>query len=256
MRDVLRALLPAKEARPAHDRFRTHWTNRRQVSLEWYHAWLLEPDAAVDQWTEAHANALRSLQIAEARSLLTWWADAALDDGDRAAMGGEVWARTHGTLANALCQTPAAARLDALTTASGHYRAALEVYTWEAFPQQWAMTQNNLGLAYRNLPTGDQGRNLQQAIDAFQAALEVYTREGAPFYYALAQENLGDALGLLFNETGDTARLGAARNAYATAAECFASVGMHDRAAQAEEGVEEIDGRLVQFAEGEAAEPE
>ncbi len=73
------------------------------------------------------------------------------------------------------------------------YKAALLVYTREAFPQQRATTQNNLATAYRNRIKGDIASNIENAIDLSNTALEVYTREAFPQDWAMTQNNLANA---------------------------------------------------------------
>ncbi|MEG4841024.1 CHAT domain-containing tetratricopeptide repeat protein, partial [Microcoleus sp. B9-D4] len=80
-----------------------------------------------------------------------------------------------------------------LELAIAAYKASLEVYTREAFPQDWAMTQNNLGNAYQDRIRGGKAENLELAIAAYKASLEVYTCEAFPFEWARSQNNLGAA---------------------------------------------------------------
>jgi CHAT domain-containing protein/tetratricopeptide (TPR) repeat protein len=70
------------------------------------------------------------------------------------------------------------------------WQQALEVYTFEAFPQQWADLQNNLAAAYIERIRGDRGDNLERAIAACQEALKVRTFEGFPQQWADTQNNL------------------------------------------------------------------
>jgi tetratricopeptide (TPR) repeat protein len=55
-----------------------------------------------------------------------------------------------------------------LEKAIAYYRAALEVRTREAFPQDWAMTQINLGTTYRDRIDGERAENIEAAIACYQ----------------------------------------------------------------------------------------
>jgi tetratricopeptide (TPR) repeat protein len=75
---------------------------------------------------------------------------------------------------------------------TGH-EIALNIFTFDAFPQQWAMTQNNLANAYRNRIRGDKAENLERAIAAYTEALKVYTFDAFPQQWAMTQNNLANA---------------------------------------------------------------
>ncbi|MBK4732539.1 CHAT domain-containing protein [Oxynema sp. CENA135] len=96
-------------------------------------------------------------------------------------------------LAVDLYQFPLGNRANNLEIAIACYRAALHVYTRDAFPQQWATTQNNLGTAYSDRIRGERGENLEEAIACFRAALQVCTRDAFPQDWATTQYNLGNA---------------------------------------------------------------
>jgi CHAT domain-containing protein len=96
-------------------------------------------------------------------------------------------------LSNRISEFPLGDKASNLENAIAAYKAALEVYTREALPQQWAMTQNNLGTAYSDRIQGDRADNLENAIAAYKAALEVLTREALPQDWAMTQNNLGNA---------------------------------------------------------------
>ena len=83
-------------------------------------------------------------------------------------------------------------RSDNLERAIRHYRAALEIYTLNTFPQNYANAQMHLGIAYRDRIAGDRRENLEQAIACQEAALEVYTLDAFPVHYARLQFNLGN----------------------------------------------------------------
>jgi hypothetical protein len=55
-------------------------------------------------------------------------------------------------------------RAENLELAIAAYKAALEIRTRSAFPEQWATTQNNLGNAYKNRILGERAENLELAI--------------------------------------------------------------------------------------------
>jgi hypothetical protein len=86
------------------------------------------------------------------------------------------------------------------------YRAALEVRTREALPQNWAATQANLSYALRGLgerQVGAEGvRSLSAAVEACRDALEVHTREALPRAWATTQAYLGNALQVLVSREG------------------------------------------------------
>ncbi len=67
-------------------------------------------------------------------------------------------------------------------------RAALEVYTREALPQNWAMTQYNLADALRNQAEIETGSKriqlLTMALAAKKAALKIITTDFYPEYHA------------------------------------------------------------------------
>jgi hypothetical protein len=67
------------------------------------------------------------------------------------------------------------------------YKAALEVHTHEAFPEQWAMTQSNLGGAYW------QAGQISEMLAAIKAGLRVFIREEFPGNWAENQMCLGIA---------------------------------------------------------------
>ncbi|MET0095207.1 CHAT domain-containing protein [Limnospira platensis] len=98
-----------------------------------------------------------------------------------------------GNFANLIAQLPLGRRADNLEIAIAALELALEVYSYEAFPEQWATIQNNLGNAYHNRIKGERADNLERAIAALELALEVYSREAFPEDWAMTQNNLGNA---------------------------------------------------------------
>jgi hypothetical protein len=59
-------------------------------------------------------------------------------------------------------------RKDNLEIAISCYQNALQIYTYEAFPEKWAETQNNLGNAYHKRIKGEKRDNLETAITYYQ----------------------------------------------------------------------------------------
>jgi len=74
-------------------------------------------------------------------------------------------------------QFPLENRANHIEIAIACYRAVLEVYTRDVFPERWAMTQNNLAVAYSDRIRGERSENLENAIACFRSTLEVYTRD-------------------------------------------------------------------------------
>ncbi len=74
------------------------------------------------------------------------------------------------------------------------YRAALQVYTREAYPDKWEYTMSNLGNALRLYTGGDRRQNLQEAIQVLNLVLQAAPREANPNAWAANQMNLGYAL--------------------------------------------------------------
>jgi CHAT domain-containing protein len=80
---------------------------------------------------------------------------------------------------------------------------ALNIFTFDAFPQQWAITQINLAVAYLYRIRGDKAENLEQAIAHCREALKVYTFDAFPQQWAITQINL--AVAYLYRIRGDKA---------------------------------------------------
>lgn len=103
----------------------------------------------------------------------------------------------------------------ALQDAVAAHRAALEVYTPEANPEEWPATQINLGAALRDLGNLTHGTDkITAAISAYQAVLDIYTPDANPERWAATQNNLGVALRDLGAKTSDTGSLRKAISAY------------------------------------------
>ncbi|MCA2703052.1 MAG: DUF3110 domain-containing protein [Microcystis sp. M179S2] len=73
------------------------------------------------------------------------------------------------------------------------YEIALNIFTFDAFPQEWAAIQNNLGAAYTNKIRGDKAENLERAIAFYNEALKVRTFDAFPQDWAATQYNLAAA---------------------------------------------------------------
>jgi tetratricopeptide (TPR) repeat protein len=93
-----------------------------------------------------------------------------------------------------------------LADAAAAHRAALEVYTRDALPQQWAAAQSNLGAALVRLGERQAGaeamRSLADAAAAHRAALEIRTRDALPQQWATTQKNLAIVLESLGRRQG------------------------------------------------------
>ena len=187
MRDTLRVRAGAQTP-TVHTWFLTHWTDRPDRSLAWFHRWTLDPAGALEEWRVQHAAALKDLRMVAARELVVRWADVTLDDADRRIIGDALWATTHWRLGTALVDTPFAPRRDALVSAIAHFEAALAVF--KPGTQDWAAAHVGAGNAYIQLPTGDRTENKRRAIDHYEAALRVYTEAAFPADWAAVQNNL------------------------------------------------------------------
>ena len=113
------------------------------------------------------------------------------------------WARTQNNLGLSLREqgirrVEKRAGLEVLGQAISAFRAALEIYTREALPQDWARTQNNMAVALRDQGIRSEGQAgqelLGQAANAYRAALEVYTRAILPVEWAMTKTNLAGVL--------------------------------------------------------------
>ncbi|MDJ0619501.1 MAG: CHAT domain-containing protein [Calothrix sp. MO_192.B10] len=98
-----------------------------------------------------------------------------------------------GNFSNRIQQFPLGNKANNMEIAITGYEIALEVYTFDAFPQQWATTQNNLAIAYRNRIRGERADNLENAIACYQEALKVRTFDAFPQQWATTQNNLATA---------------------------------------------------------------
>ncbi|MFM6220668.1 MAG: CHAT domain-containing protein, partial [Dolichospermum sp.] len=84
-----------------------------------------------------------------------------------------------------------------LEIAIAGYEIALNIFTFEAFPQYWAMTQNNLANAYSDRIRGDKAENLENAIASYHNALKILTKEANPLDCLQTARNLAN---LHYNE--------------------------------------------------------
>ncbi|MCT7986144.1 CHAT domain-containing protein [Laspinema sp. A4] len=102
------------------------------------------------------------------------------------------WALTQISLANAYQTRIKEEQAENLEQAIACYEQALQIYTYETFPEKWADTQNNLGGAYRSRIRGNREDNIECAIKYFKAALKVRKRSKNPYNWAMTQHNIGE----------------------------------------------------------------
>ena len=88
------------------------------------------------------------------------------------------------------------------------YRAALEVFTRERYPEHWGQTMNDLGVALVAIAERETGtERLKEAAFAYRAALKERTRDRAPLGWAQTQNNLGNVLAKIGERESNAARL-------------------------------------------------
>jgi CHAT domain-containing protein len=102
------------------------------------------------------------------------------------------WAALAVTVGAMLQEYPRGLRAIQMEWSRCAYEIALQVFTFEAAPQEWAGTQMNLGTAYSERIRGGRAANLEQAIAAYENALQVFTCKAAPWEWAQVQNNLGN----------------------------------------------------------------
>ncbi|NRB06586.1 MAG: hypothetical protein HRU34_04120 [Richelia sp.] len=92
-------------------------------------------------------------------------------------------------------QSLAPFNLARITDSIQAYQEALQVFTWEHYPQQYAILQNNIANAYLSKPMTREQQYAQQglAIQTFEAALQHINSIDHPREYAMLQSNLGNA---------------------------------------------------------------
>jgi tetratricopeptide (TPR) repeat protein len=76
------------------------------------------------------------------------------------------------------------------------YHQALQVFTWENYPQEYAILYNNIAIAYLSMPMTSDQEYLRQglAVQSFEVALKHINLIDHPQEYAMLQNNLGNAL--------------------------------------------------------------
>ena len=76
------------------------------------------------------------------------------------------------------------------------YQEALQVFTWDSYPQEYAILHNNIAIAYLSMSTGSQKQYLFEglAVQSFEVALKRINLIEHPREYAMLQNNLGNAL--------------------------------------------------------------
>jgi tetratricopeptide (TPR) repeat protein len=76
------------------------------------------------------------------------------------------------------------------------YQEALQVFTWEKYPQEYAILHNNIAIAYLSMPLSLEKESLRHAlaVQSFETALEHINLIDHPREYAMLHNNLGNAL--------------------------------------------------------------
>ncbi len=76
------------------------------------------------------------------------------------------------------------------------YHQALQVFTWQKYPQEYAILHNNIAIAYLSMPLLLEQEYLHQglALQTFEEALKHIQLLEHPREYAMLQNNLGNAL--------------------------------------------------------------
>lgn len=76
------------------------------------------------------------------------------------------------------------------------YHEALQVFTWQDYPQEYACLYNNIAIAYLSMPLASEREYLRQglAVQSFEVALKHIKLIDHPREYAMLQNNLGNAL--------------------------------------------------------------
>jgi tetratricopeptide (TPR) repeat protein len=75
------------------------------------------------------------------------------------------------------------------------YQEALQVFTWEQYPQKYTILHNNIAIAHLSLPMTGEQQYVQQglAIQTLEAALQHINIIDHPREYGMLQNNLGNA---------------------------------------------------------------
>jgi tetratricopeptide (TPR) repeat protein len=76
------------------------------------------------------------------------------------------------------------------------YQKALQVFTWDKYPQEYAILHNNIAVAYLSTPLTSEREYLRKglAVQTFEEALKHIRLIDHPREYAMLQNNLGNAL--------------------------------------------------------------
>lgn len=131
------------------------------------------------------------------------------------------WAATQNNLGNALSTLGGReGSIYSLEEAVDAYRNALQEWTRDRVPLNWAMTKNSLGNTLQALGALENGKTrLEEAFTSYQDALKEWTRDRVPLDWASTQCNLTMLELTLFDKTGNSEHLRAARDYLANAKE-------------------------------------
>ncbi|NJL63221.1 MAG: hypothetical protein HC903_17085 [Methylacidiphilales bacterium] len=93
-------------------------------------------------------------------------------------------------------QSLASYNLARITDSIKAYQKALEVFTWDKFPQEYAILHNNIAIAHLSMPLSSEKEGLRHglAVRSFETALAHIKLMEHPREYAMLQNNLGNAL--------------------------------------------------------------
>ncbi len=85
------------------------------------------------------------------------------------------------------------------------YQEALQIFTWERYPQEYAILHNNIAIAHISMSMTGEQQDLQQAlaIQTFESALQHINLIDCPREYAMLQNNLGNTLQCLATDSVD-----------------------------------------------------
>jgi tetratricopeptide (TPR) repeat protein len=108
----------------------------------------------------------------------------------------EVYAALHLLLATLLRAEMELGRFRHFEEIQSHFQFALQVYTYERYPQQYAETQRQFGNAYASYLSRDREENLERAISCYKEALRIHTYDAFPEKWANIQHKLGNVYGV------------------------------------------------------------
>jgi len=76
------------------------------------------------------------------------------------------------------------------------YQEALQIFTWERYPQEYAILHNNIAIAHLSMPMTREEQDIPQklAVQIFEEALQHISLIDCPQEYAMLQNNLGNTL--------------------------------------------------------------